>query len=106
MSPESPEIDQSPEFPFTCPECNADLGLRGALIVWYDYPDRVVGHLELGSGEDLPGKIAIVISLDKVDKAPEQNLECANCGEVLTGYSVEETFLDPECEFGEDEETG
>ena len=103
MSPENePTEEPISEYPYTCPECNADLGQPGAVIAWIIYPERLVGHIEVGESEYTNGGEAIKLALDKVEYNPSPSLQCADCGYDLENLLVEEIFLDPECEIEED----
>ncbi|MFI5241315.1 MAG: hypothetical protein ACHQUA_02665 [Microgenomates group bacterium] len=82
------------EFPCECPSCGVDLQEPGNILVWFELPGRMVGHLE--PGED--GKVNLAI--DKLRGNPEPILQCGECGEDLN-FEVDDLYLDP---FAEDED--
>lgn len=104
MSPEKEPIKETiSDYPYKCPECKADLGQPGSVIAWTYYPKHTVGHIEAGACEsEDKKKESVQFAVDKLGPEHQQELQCAGCGHILDNLSVEEMFLDPECETGED----
>jgi len=101
MSPEKEPINKEliSDYPYKCPECNADLGQPSSVIAWTYYPDKTIGHIEAGECEsDDEKKEPVKFAIDKLGSEHTQELQCAECGHSLDKLLVEEMFLDPECE--------
>jgi len=101
----SPEKEQFVDNPYPCPECGADLGLPGAVIVWIGVPGRSVGHIWPGSDGEEGEEDKVLLILDGVTHDLSPSIECADCYKDLDGlFAIEDVFLKPGCEIKEEDD--
>ena len=82
------ETEPTPEFSFECPNCGTNLLTPGAVIVWTELPERMIGHIE----ESEEGKVNVII--DDRDEVFDPELHCRECGEILNKFKIDEMYLD------------
>ena len=81
------------DYPYQCPSCKNNLSEKGAVIVWREIPERIVGHATPGA-ED-----GIIFMVDEMPSNPPIQVECADCSDELK-LPIEDFLLDPECDVG------
>jgi len=93
------EREINSEYPYPCPGCGANLERQGSIDTLIHLPEHSVGHIEPGTVED-----EVYYIFDYMEDLPPMGLQCSNCGEALEDLVIEDAFIDPDCEFAEEEE--